>query len=254
MTMILDRFRLDGKIAIITGSRRGLGRGIAIGLAEAGADIVSFDRNSPEETSKAIAVLGRRHMWKQVDMLSASPEDFENLIGEVVLEWGHVDILVNNAGICPRKDLLNYPIKYWQDTIQINLNAPWFLAQAAARQMVKQGGGKIINIASLLAYQGGTIVPGYTAAKHGIMGFTKAMANELAPLNINVNSITPGYMHTDLTDVLVGNPAFNLEARIPAGRWGTIEDLQGAAVLLASEAGSYLHGADIPVDGGWLAW
>jgi 2-dehydro-3-deoxy-D-gluconate 5-dehydrogenase len=254
MTTVLDRFRLDGKIAIITGSRRGLGRGIAIGLAEAGADIVSFDRNPPEETSEAITVLGHRHMWKKVDMLSASPEDFENLIGEVVSEWGHIDILVNNAGICPRKDLLNYPIKYWQDTIQINLNAPWFLAQAAARQMVKQGGGKIINIASLLAYQGGTIVPGYTAAKHGIMGFTKAMANELAPLNINVNSITPGYMHTDLTDVLVGNPALNLEARIPAGRWGTIEDLQGAAVLLASEAGSYMHGADIPVDGGWLAW
>lgn len=254
MITILDRFRLDGKIAIITGSRRGLGRGIAIGLAEAGADIVSFDRNLPKETSEAITVLGRRHMWKQVDMLSASPEDFENLISEVVSEWGHIDILVNNAGICPRKDLLNYPINYWQDTIQINLNAPWFLAQAAARQMVKQGGGKIINIASLLAYQGGTIVPGYTAAKHGVMGFTKAMANELAPLNINVNSITPGYMHTDLTDVLVGNPAFNLETRIPAGRWGTIEDLQGAAVLLASEAGSYMHGTDIPVDGGWLAW
>jgi 2-dehydro-3-deoxy-D-gluconate 5-dehydrogenase len=252
--MILNRFRLDGKVAIVTGSRRGLGKGIAIGFAQAGADIVSFDRSPPDETREAVTALGRRHLWKRVDLLTARPEDFEHLVGEVVAEWGHIDILVNNAGICPRETLLDYPVEYWEDTIQINLNAPWFLSQAAARQMVKQGGGKIINIASLLSHQGGTIVPGYTAAKHGVAGFTKAMANELAPLNINVNAITPGYMHTDLTDVLVGNPEFNLEARIPAGRWGNIEDLQGAAVLLASDAGSYIHGANIAVDGGWLAW
>jgi 2-dehydro-3-deoxy-D-gluconate 5-dehydrogenase len=254
MSTILDCFRLDGKVAIVTGSRRGLGKGIAIGLAEAGADIVSFDRNSPDETCEQIVALGRRHLWKQVDMRFAKPEDFERLVEQVVSDWEHIDILVNNAGICPREKLLDYSREYWDDTIQINLNAPWFLAQAAARHMVKQGSGKIINIASLLSHQGGTIVPGYTAAKHGLLGFTKAMANELAPLNINVNSITPGYIHTDLTDVLVGNPEFNLEKRIPAGRWGTIQDLQGAAVLLASEAGSYIHGADIPVDGGWLAW
>lgn len=252
--MILDKFRIDGKVAIVTGSRRGLGKGIAIGLAEAGADIVSFDRNAPEETCEKVTALGCRHMWKKVDLRTAEPEDFGRLIGEVVAEWGHIDILVNNAGICPREKLLDYPVEYWQDTIQVNLNAPWFLAQAAARQMVKQGGGKIINISSLLSHQGGTIVPGYTAAKHGLAGFTKAMSNELASLNVNVNAITPGYMHTDLTDPLVGNPAFNIEARIPNGRWGTIEDLQGVAVLLASEAGSYIHGADIPVDGGWLAW
>lgn len=252
--MILDKFRLDGKVAIVTGSRRGLGKGVALGLAEAGADIVSFDRNSPDETCEKVTALGRQHMWKQVDMLTAKPADFDRLVEEVAAEWGHVDILVNNAGICPREPLLEYPVSLWEDTIQVNLNAPWFLAQAAARQMVKQGGGKIINIASLLSFQGGTLVPGYTAAKHGLAGFTKAMANELAPLHVNVNAITPGYMHTDLTDVLVGNPKFNLEARMPVGRWGTIEDLQGVAVLLASDAGDYIHGVNIPVDGGWLSW
>ncbi len=252
--MILDKFKLDGKVAIVTGSRRGLGKGMAIGLAEAGADIVSFDRNDPEDTRARVLALGRKHMWKQVDMLTAKPQDFTRLIDEVVSEWGHVDILVNNAGICPREKLLDYPVEYWNNTIQVNLNAAWFLAQAAARQMVKQGKGKIINIASLLAHQGGVIVPGYTAAKHGILGMTKAMSNELASKGVNVNSITPGYMHTDLTDPLVGNPEFGIEARIPMGRWGTPEDLQGAVVLLASEASDYIHGADIAVDGGWLAW
>lgn len=252
--MILDKFRLDGKVAIVTGSRRGLGKGLAIGLAEAGADIVSFDRNEPVETCEAVQALRRRHLWKAVDMLMATPEDFARLIAEVVAEWGKVDILVNNAGICPREPILDYPVEHWNNTLQVNLIAPWFLAQAASRQMVKQGSGKIINIASLLSHQGGTLVPGYTASKHGLLGFTKAMANELASKGVNVNSITPGYMHTDMTDPLVGNPEFNLEARIPMGRWGTIEDLQGAAVLLASAAGEYIHGADIAVDGGWLGW
>ena len=252
--MILDKFHLDGKIAVVTGSRRGLGKGIALGLAEAGADIVSFDRNDPQETRAQVLALGRRHMWKQVDMLTATPQDLDRLIVAVVAEWGRIDILVNNAGICPRDDLLDYPLEYWNDTLQVNLNAPWFLAQAAARQMVEQGAGKIINVTSLLSHEGGTIVPGYTASKHGLLGLTKAMANELAGKGVNVNAITPGYMHTDLTDPLVGKPEFNLEARMPAGRWGTAEDLQGAAVLLASDAGDYIHGVDIAVDGGWLAW
>jgi 2-deoxy-D-gluconate 3-dehydrogenase len=252
--MLLDKFKLDGRVAIVTGSRRGLGQGMAIGLAEAGADIISLDRNDPAETRAKVEALGRKHIWKQVDMLTAAPQDFTRLIGEVAAEFGKVDILVNNAGICPRDELLDYPEEYWHDTIQVNLNAPWFLAQAAARQMVQQGHGKIINIASLLSHQGGVIVPGYTASKHGIAGFTKAMANELAAKGVNVNSITPGYMHTDLTDPLVGKPEFGIEARIPMGRWGTPEDLQGACLLLASEAGNYIHGANIAVDGGWLAW
>jgi len=252
--MLLDKFKLEGRVAIVTGSRRGLGQGMAIGLAEAGADIVSLDRNDPAETRAKVEALGRKHRWKQVDMLTATPQDFTRMIGEVATEFAKVDILVNNAGICPRDELLDYPEEYWNNTIQVNLNAPWFLAQAAAKQMVQQGHGKIINIASLLSHQGGVIVPGYTASKHGVVGFTKAMANELAAKGVNVNSITPGYMHTDLTDPLVGNPEFGIEARIPMGRWGAPEDLQGACLLLASEAGDYIHGADIAVDGGWLAW
>ncbi len=252
--MILDKFKLDGKVAIVTGSRRGLGQGMAIGLAEAGADIVSFDRNEPVETRSRVEATGRKLLWMQVDMLTATPQDFTRLIDEMVAEWGKLDILVNNAGICPREELLDYPVAYWQDTIQVNLHAPWFLAQATARQMVKQGYGKIINVASLLAHQAGVIVPGYTASKHAVVGFTKAMSNELASKGVNVNSITPGYMHTDLTDPLVGKPEFGIEARIPMGRWGVPEDLQGVCLLLASEAGDYIHGADIAVDGGWLAW
>lgn len=257
--MILDKFRVNGKVAVVTGSRRGLGKGIALCLAEAGADIVSFDRHDPQELRDNVLALGRKHVWKQVDLLTAKPEDLMRLVDEVVAEFGKLDILVNNAGICPRDSILDYSVQCWQNTIQVNLNAPWFLAQAAARQMVKQGQGKIINIASLLSHQGGLLVPGYTASKHGILGFTKAMSNELAPKGINVNSITPGYMHTDLTEPLVSDPKFNrekvdIEARTPMGRWGTIEDLQGAALLLASDAGAYIHGANIAVDGGWLAW
>lgn len=257
--MILDKFRVDGKVAVVTGSRRGLGKGIALCLAEAGADIVSLDRHEPDELRKTVISLGRRHAWKQVDLLTATPNELAQLVDEVVAEFGRLDILVNNAGICPREPILDYSVKNWQNTIQVNLNAPWFLAQAAARQMVKQGQGKIINIASLLSHQGGLIVPGYTASKHAVLGFTKAMSNELAPKGINVNSITPGYMHTDLTEPLISDPDYHrekidIEARIPVGRWGTIEDLQGAALLLASDAGAYIHGANIAVDGGWLAW
>lgn len=249
--MILDRFKLDGQVAVVTGSRRGLGRALAIGLAEAGAHIASFDRNEPSETQARIKALGRKHMWQKVDLLAATPETLDRLIRQVADAWGKVDILVNNAGICPRQEALDYPVDYWQEAIQVNLNAPWFLAQAAARQMVKQGHGKIINIASLMAFQGGRFIPGYTASKHGVVGFTKAMSNELASRGVNVNAISPGYMHTDLTDPLVGQP--RIENRIPAGRWGKPADLQGACLLLASEAGDYIHGANIVVDGGWLA-
>ena len=229
--MILDRFRVDGKVAIVTGSRRGLGKGIALALAEAGADIVSFDRNDPDVLRKGVKGMGRKHAWKEVDLLTATPEYLAQLVDEVVAEFGRLDILVNNAGICPRDEILDYPVKSWQDTVQVNLNAPWFLAQAAARHMVKQGHGKIINIASLLSHQGGLLVPGYTSAKHGLLGMTRAMSNELAPKGVNVNSITPGYMHTDLTEPLISDPAYirekqDIEARIPMGRWGTIEDLQ----------------------------
>lgn len=252
--MLLDKFKLNGKVAGVTGSRRGLGQGMAIGLAEAGADIVSFDRNEPEQTRERVEGLGRRHLWVKLDMLAAKPAEFQAAVDEVVEIWGRLDILVNNAGVCPREELLEFSEQYWYETIQVNLNAVWFMAQAAARQMVRQGGGKIINIASLLAHQGGVIVPAYTAAKHGVAGVTKAMSNELASKGVNVNSITPGYMHTDLTDPLFGKPEFGIDGRIPMGRWGKPEDLQGACLLLASDAAEYIHGADIAVDGGWLAW
>jgi len=252
--MILDKFKLDGKVAIVTGSRRGLGRGMAIGLAEAGADVVGFDRNDPVETRKKVEATGRRYRWQPMDMLKARPATLQKAVDEVLAAWGHIDILVNNAGICPRDPLLEFSEEYWNDTLQVNLSSLWFLSQIAARQMVKQGGGKIIHIASLLSHQGGVIVPAYTAAKHGVLGLTRAMSNELAPKHVNVNSITPGYMHTDLTDPLVGKPEFNLEARMPAGRWGTPEDMQGVVVFLASAASDYMNGANVAVDGGWLAW
>ena len=252
--MILDKFKLDGKVAIVTGSRRNLGRGMAIGLAEAGADVVGFDRNDPADTRQAIEALGRRYRWQQVDLLTAKPADLQAAVDDVVAAWGHVDILVNNAGICPRDPILEYSEQYWYDTVQVNLHSVWFMAQIVARQMVKQGGGKIINIASLLSHQGGTNVPAYTAAKHGVLGVTRAMSNDLAGKNVNVNSITPGYMHTEMTDPLVGNPEYNLEPRMPAGRWGRPDDLQGAVVYLASAASDYVHGSDLAVDGGWLAW
>jgi 2-deoxy-D-gluconate 3-dehydrogenase len=257
--MILDKFRVDGRVAVVTGSRRGLGKGVALCLAEAGADIVSFDRHDPTELREKVLALGRKHTWKQIDLLKASPDDFFRAIDEVVAEFGKLDILVNNAGICPRQPILDFSVENWQNTLQVNLNAPWFLAQAAARQMVKQGYGKIINIASLLSHQGGLLVPAYTASKHGVLGFTRALSNDLADKGVNVNSITPGYMHTDLTDPLINDPEYHrekvdIESRIPMGRWGTIEDLQGAALLLASDAGAYIHGTNIAVDGGWLAW
>ncbi len=252
--MILDKFTLNDKVAIVTGSRRGLGRGMSVALAEAGADVVGFDRTDPAETRQAIEALGRRYCWLPVDLLKATPGDLQRAVDKVIAAFGHVDILVNNAGICPRSPTLEYPEQYWLDTLQTNLHSVWFLSQIIARQMVEQGRGKIINVASLLSHQGGVIVPGYTAAKHGVLGLTRAMANELAPKHVNVNCITPGYMRTDLTDPLVGKPEFNIEARIPAGRWGTPEDLQGAAVFLASTASDYMHGADVAVDGGWLAW
>jgi 2-deoxy-D-gluconate 3-dehydrogenase len=252
--MILDQFRLNDKIAVVTGSRRGIGRAIAAGLAEAGADIVGFDRNDPAETRTEIEGIGRKYLWKQVDMVSATPADFTRLVEETTAARGRIDILVNNAGICPRRPLLEYTEADWTETLQVDLNAPWFLAQIVARRMVDQGGGKIVNVSSLIGVQGGYTVPGYAAAKHGVLGLTKAMANELAGKNVNVNALIPGYIATDFTQPLQDDPVRNpqIEVRIPAGRWGRPRDLAGAAVLLASDAGNYIHGTAIAVDGGWL--
>jgi len=252
--MILDSFKLDGKVALITGAGQGLGQGMALALAEAGADIVGLDRGSSEATGAAVLALGRRYQQVICDLRTASVDDLNRIVADVVTSLGRLDILVNNAGIIRRAPALEFTEADWDDVIQIDLKAAFFLSQAAARVMFPQGRGKIINIASMLSFQGGVIVPSYTAAKSGIAGITRALANEWAKSGLNVNAIAPGYMATDNTAALRANPdrAPAILERIPAGRWGTPADLQGAVVFLASSASDYMHGAIIPVDGGWL--
>jgi 2-deoxy-D-gluconate 3-dehydrogenase len=251
---ILDAFRLDGKVAIVTGSKRGLGQAMAIGLAEAGADVVTVDRDTPTETSEAIRALGRRTMSLTADLAVSSVAELNALVENVVAEMGRVDILVNNAGIIRRSPALDFSEQDWDDVIQVNQKAVFFLSQAVGRVMKKQGGGKIINIASMLSFQGGVFVPSYTAAKSAIAGITRALANEWASIGINVNAIAPGYMATDNTAPLRADAdrSASILARIPAGRWGEPQDLKGIVVFLASDASAYLHGAIIPVDGAWL--
>jgi 2-deoxy-D-gluconate 3-dehydrogenase len=252
--MILDRFKLDGKVALVTGASRGLGQGMAIALAEAGADVALVASTSCDETAKRIRALGRRACPIRANLLE--PDAAPKIIDATLKALGGIDILVNNAGIIRRAALLEFTEKDWDDVIQVNQKSLFFLSQAAARQMVKQGrGGKIVNIASLLSFQGGIRVPSYTASKSAVMGLTRIMANELAPLGIQVNAIAPGYMETDNTAALRADPKRNAEilARIPAGRWGSPADLHGTVVFLASSASDYLQGATIPVDGGWLA-
>jgi 2-dehydro-3-deoxy-D-gluconate 5-dehydrogenase len=252
---ILESFRLDGKVAFVTGASRGLGQGIALALAEAGADIAALERSASGETRNAVEALGRRYLSITGDLQTASVSDLNGYIQTIVQEMGRVDILVNNAGIIRRTPALQYSEEEWDAVLQVNLKAVFFLSQAAARVMAQGSGGKIIHIASMLSFQGGILVPSYTAAKSGILGLTRALANEWAALGINVNAIAPGYMATDNTTALRADEARNASilARIPAGRWGTSEDLKGVAVFLASPASDYLHGAIIPVDGGWLA-
>ena len=252
---VLDLFRLDGKVALVTGVGRGLGQAMAIGLAEAGADIAGLYRTNYEETQAEVEALGRRFLPVQCDLQEATVARLNEVVDEVCRELGRLDILINNAGIIRRAPALEFSEQDWDDVIQVNLKALFFLSQAAARVMVGQGGGKIINIASLLSFQGGILVPPYTAAKSGVAGLTRALANEWASKGINVNAIAPGYMATDNTAPLRADPVRNpaILARIPAGEWGEPEDLKGAVVFLASAASNYMHGAIVPVDGGWLA-
>jgi 2-deoxy-D-gluconate 3-dehydrogenase len=252
--MILDQFKLDGKVAIVTGSATGLGQGIAVGLAEAGADIAGvYNRRSPEETRARVEKLGRKFLGIQADLSSIKP--IGKIVEKTVAELGKLDILVNNAGIIRRSPSVDYTEKDWDDVMNVNLKSVFFLCQAAARQFIKQGsGGKIISIASLLSFQGGILIPSYTASKSGLSGITKLLANEWAKENININAIAPGYMETDAAMPLLKDPvrSKSLMARIPAARWGQPEDLQGLAVFLASDASSYINGFTIAVDGGWL--
>lgn len=252
--MILDRFTLNGKVAVVTGAGRGLGQGAALGFAEAGADVALVDLISTDETAKRVRALGRRACQIEANLLERAA--VQRIVDATVKELGGIDILLNNAGIIRRAPLLEFTEKDWDEVIQINESAVFFLSQAVARQMVGQGrGGKIINIASLLSFQGGIRVPSYTAAKSAVMGLTRLMANELAPHRINVNAIAPGYMATDNTAPLRADAQRSAEilGRIPAGRWGEAEDLQGALVFLASSASDYVTGHTLAVDGGWLA-
>jgi 2-deoxy-D-gluconate 3-dehydrogenase len=252
--MILDQFKLDGKVAVVTGASRGLGQAIAIALAEAGADVALVDILSMDETKKTITDLGRKCTAITADLKKLDSVD--DIVHTTVKELGRLDILFNNAGIIRRAPLTKFSEKDWDDVININQKTLFFLSQAAAKQMIKQGeGGKIINTASMLSFQGGILVPSYTASKSAVMGLTRLMANELAPHKINVNAIAPGYMATDNTAPLRAdaNRSKSILDRIPAGRWGEPKDLQGVAVFLASEASAYLQGYTIAVDGGWLA-
>ncbi len=253
--MILDSFRLDGKVALVTGSAQGLGQGLALGLAEAGADLVVLDRRPATETQAVIEALGRRVHVLVRDLEGTTATSASAIIADCVAAMGRLDILVNNAGILRRSPALDFPEDDWAAVLDINLSSVFYLSQAAARHYVAAGhGGKIVNMASMLSFQGGMLATSYAAAKSGIAGLTRALASEWANLGINVNALAPGYMATDITAAIRADPARStaMLARIPAGRWGEAADLKGAVVFLASEAASYLHGAIVPVDGGWL--
>lgn len=247
-------FDLSGKVALVTGGNTGIGQGIAVALAAAGADVASVARRPSHETADRVAGLGRRAASIQADLTSLAP--IEHILHEAEAALGPVDILVNNAGVIRRADAVDFTEADWDDVMNVNLKVLFFLSQAVARRMIARGlGGKIINIASMLSYQGGIRVPSYTASKSGVAGLTKLMANEWARHGINANAIAPGYFATDNTQALQDDPVRSREilGRIPAGRWGEPSDLGGAAVFLASAASDYVQGITLPVDGGWLA-
>jgi len=246
-------FDLAGKVAVVTGANTGIGQGVALALAAAGADVAAVGRSSADETAKAVEALGRRCLHVSADLSSIEPID--RIVVEVEAGLGPIDILVNNAGIIRRSDAVDFTEADWDQVVDTNLKSAFFLSQAIGRQMISRGGGKIINIASMLSFQGGMRVASYTASKSGLAGLTKLLANEWAAKGVNVNAIAPGYFVTNNTEALRQDEGRSREilGRIPAGRWGRPEDLGGAAVFLASSASDYVHGAIVPVDGGWLA-
>ena len=252
--MILDKFRLNGKIAVVTGGTKGIGKVITFALAEAGADIVVVSRSPHPDIEKGMLDLGRRYIHHSADFTKR--EQTKNVIPAVVQNMGGLDILVNNAGIIRRSPAAEHAEEDWDDTIESDLTAAFILSQAAGRVMLKKGRGKIINIASVLAFQGGLNVTAYASAKHGVVGLTKALANDWASKGVNVNAIAPSFFVTRLTEAIRKDPerSKSITARTPAGRWGTLEDIAGAAVFLASSALDFIHGVVLPVDGGWLAW
>jgi 2-deoxy-D-gluconate 3-dehydrogenase len=252
--MILDLFRLDNQVAVITGGNRGLGLGIATALAEAGADIVSVQRSTDTAALRAnVSGAGRRLLTVTDDLAQA--EAAQHVLAAALREFGRADILVNNAGLQKRHPAHLFPLEDFDAVVNVNLRAVFAFCQVFGNEMLKNGRGKIINVASLLSFQGGFTVPAYAAAKHAVAGLTKALCNEWSAKGLNVNAIAPGYMDTEMNVALKADAARNraISERIPAGRWGLPEDVGGLAVFLASPASDYVHGQVIAVDGGWLA-
>jgi 2-deoxy-D-gluconate 3-dehydrogenase len=246
-------FDLTGRVALVTGGNTGLGQGIAVALAEAGADIAVAGISPATETAERVRALGRRCIDIQANLISVEP--VQRMLEETLAAYGRFDILVNNAGLIRRADAVDFTEQDWDDVMNVNIKSAFFLCQAAGRHFIANGGGKIVNIASMLSFQGGIRVPSYTASKSGIAGITRLLANEWGGKGVNINAIAPGYMATDNTAQLRADAERNkaILDRIPAGRWGTPSDLAGAAVFLASRASDYVNGAILPVDGGWLA-
>ncbi len=253
--MALDWFNLEGKVALVTGAGAGIGTAIAKGLARAGADVLCHARSADEASaaSAAIRELGRRSLPLAADLGDRAAQD--DLIARAAAGFGRIDILINNAGLIRRAPAVDYTDDDWDLLLEVNLSAPFRLARGIGKLMVAQGGGRIVNIASLLAFQGGILVPAYAASKGGIAQLTKALANEWAPKGVNVNAIAPGYIATNNTAALRADPVRSRQIleRIPAGRWGEPDDIAGAAVFLCSEAARYVTGHVLAVDGGWLA-
>lgn len=252
--MILDQFKLDGKLALVSGCRRGIGRGIAVGLAEAGADVigVSAQLEADSEVEREVRALGRNFYGYQCDF--SDRDSLYAFIAKVKSEHPQIDILFNNAGSILRKPAVEHPDEYWDKIIELNLSAQFIMAREFGKEMVARGSGKIIFTASLLSFQGGVTVPSYAASKAGVKELVMALANEWAGKGVNVNGIAPGYIATDNTQALRDNPERSRQIleRIPAGRWGTPEDFKGVAVFLASAASNYVDGAVYLVDGGWM--
>ncbi|MDC7684194.1 2-dehydro-3-deoxy-D-gluconate 5-dehydrogenase KduD [Asticcacaulis sp. BYS171W] len=247
-------FDLTGKIALITGANRGLGQGMALALAEAGADICAVGSSNANDTAQKVAAIGRRFHFIKADLMS-SIDPIAGIVAETLEVMGGLDILVNNAGGIRRGEITEFSEQDWDEVMTLNLKSLFFMCQAAGKHMISQGSGKIINTASLMSFQGGIRVPSYTASKSGVAGITRLLANEWAAKGINVNAIAPGYMATELTEALQNDPsrADAILSRIPAARWGTPADVGGATVFLAAPVSNYVNGVILPVDGGWLA-
>lgn len=252
---IIDKFRLDGKIALVTGAAQGLGQAYACALADAGADIALLDMKSCDKTGEMINQLGKQFIKLECDLSSASPSELDDIVDQVVDKFKRIDILVNNAGTIFRSPALEHPEDKWDMVYNVNIKSLFFLSQAAAKKMKAQGSGKIINVCSMLSFQGGILVASYASTKHAVMGLTRNMGNELAQFGINVNAIAPGYILTENTQPLHDDPKRNpaILERLPIGRWGDPEDLMGSIVYLASPASDYLSGTILNVDGGWLS-